>query len=517
MNVRDASHPYSRRRVLRGSAVAVVGVAVLPVLAACAPAAPTPTSAPAVKAAPTPAAPAAATPAAAAATPGAAAAATPAPAAATTPAPAAAAKPAAKPQVQGNFQVLLVDDYHPDHNAHVKKTIEEYAKAQGWKLELSPVAAFLAGADIYQKLLASVQAGDPPDLLAHSDLRTSQMQALGIATDVTDIVKSLTEQYGKVMPGSEAVNFIDNKWFAVPFYGRTGGHWARKDVFEKAGIDIDKDFETWDQVREACLKVSDGSNMWGWGMTVNRSGDGETKVKDAMWQWGGAITDETGQLVKINSPETIAGIKWLADVYLDKKWEKMLPPGVNSWTDPTNNENFLAGKLAFTANAGTMYAKAVFDKVPFADQIRSIPMPFGPPKKRLEGNQSANFYVFKGVKNRDASWALIDHMMKPEQQRPLWKTSTGYVVPPYKKMWDDPIVRADENNRRQEIRSWNEPQFRLNSHPGPLTAAADAIQTANIFTDMMGVILRGTSVEDAVKEAHGRAVQIYKEFGLKGE
>jgi multiple sugar transport system substrate-binding protein len=289
------------------------------------------------------------------------------------------------------------------------------------------------------------------------------------------------------------------------------------DVFEKGGFNIDN-LETWDQWRDACLAISDpAANMWGWGNTVNRSGDGESVVRNSVWQWGGALADETGELVTLNSPETVAGIRWLSDLYLNPQWARMLPPGVNSWTDPTNNEAFLSGTIAFTSNAGTMYAKGVFDKVPFIDQVRVVPMPYGPPRQRLEGAGSANFFLFKGVRNRDAAWNMIEHMMEPDQQRPLWTTSTGYVVPPYRQLWDDPAVRADENNRRFETVAWNEPPFRGLSHRGPLTAAADAVGTANIFTDMMGVVLRGTSVEDAVAEAHQRSVQIYKEFGLRGE
>ena len=39
---------------------------------------------------------------------------------------------------------------------------------------------------------------------------------------------------------------------------------------------------------------------WGWGMTANRSGDGETTVKNAVLLWGGQLNDETGQLVVLN-------------------------------------------------------------------------------------------------------------------------------------------------------------------------------------------------------------------------
>ena len=50
---------------------------------------------------------------------------------------------------------------------------------------------------------------------------------------------------------------------------------------------------------------------------------------------------------------------------------QMLPPGVNAWNDISNNEAFLAGTLGITQNAGTMLAKAYFDKVPHAESIFS--------------------------------------------------------------------------------------------------------------------------------------------------
>ena len=55
----------------------------------------------------------------------------------------------------------------------------------------------------------------------------------------------------------------------------------------------------------------------------------------------------------------------------------MLPPGVNSWTDPSNNEAYLAGKIFFTNNAGTMFAKAVFDKNPVKDDTYLMLPPKG--------------------------------------------------------------------------------------------------------------------------------------------
>ena len=67
----------------------------------------------------------------------------------------------------------------------------------------------------------------------------------------------------------------------------------------------------------------------------------------------------------------------------------MLPPGVNSWTDPSNNEAYLAGKIFFTNNAGTMFAKAVFDKNPVADDTYLISPPKGTGRRRPDAAAAA--------------------------------------------------------------------------------------------------------------------------------
>ena len=111
--------------------------------------------------------------------------------------------------------------------------------------------------------------------------------------------------------------------------------------------------------------------FWGWGMTANRSGDGETTVKNQ--SCCGAASSPTRRASLSCSTRTpyrqyaIAGLEYLKEIYTDPKYAKILPTGVNSWTDPSNNEAYLAGKIFFTNNAGTMFAKAVFDKNPVAD------------------------------------------------------------------------------------------------------------------------------------------------------
>ena len=119
------------------------------------------------------------------------------------------------------------------------------------------------------------------------------------------------------------------------------------------------------------MKISDpDKKRWGWGMTVNRSGDGDTGVNNILFWHGARWQDKDGQKVTLNTPEAVAAMEWLKETYSDPKWAKMLPPGVNAWNDISNNEAFLAGTLGMTDNAGTVLAKAYFDKVPFRGEHR---------------------------------------------------------------------------------------------------------------------------------------------------
>src|SRR5690606_32296654 len=131
---------------------------------------------------------------------------------------------------------------------------------------------------------------------------------------------------------------------------------------------------TMDERRQAALEVSDPeNNMFGWGVTVNRSTDARSLVQNTLFHFGSTLQDESGDVVTFNSPESVAALEWLAETYGSEEFAPMLPTGVMAWTDTGNNEAFLAGILALTQNAGTMYAKAVFDQVPFADQIDYLP------------------------------------------------------------------------------------------------------------------------------------------------
>ncbi len=433
-----------------------------------------------------------------------------------------------KVPINGKFVVVQSRDFHPDHNAFIEAQIKEFGTTQGYPLEHSYIEAYAGSGDVVQKLTAAVQAGDAPDLLIHT-LPTTTLRFLDIVEEVDALEQEIEQQHGKTFKGTQLEARLENKWYSIPHFSRAGGYFVRLSAFKDLGIDPLTQSLDYGQLRDAALAMSKpDKEFWGWGMTVNRSGDGDTNVRNAIFQWGGQITEETGQIVVLNNEpyrtNSIAGLTWLKETFSDPKYANMLPPGVGGWTDPSNNEAWLGGKIGVTTNAGTVYAKAVVDKNPVADDSYLILQPkgLGPNGKALMGGAGTmNFYIMKGAKNRQASEQLIKYLHTQDIYKQMFKISTGYVYPAREWGWDQPEIT--ENQYSKHITdNWRkiigDPSGYLgSSYPGAPSPQVGALDTSNFLTDMFGEILGGKPIEEALKSAHERAVRTFKEFGAKGE
>lgn len=425
------------------------------------------------------------------------------------------ATPAPLPEgAAGKLTVIQKTEYFAEAQALIHDDITKFAAEKGVELDLSTANPEIFG-DFTAKMLAAVQAGNPPDLGYHT-LSIPQMYALDIVEDVSDVVEEAISKYGAVTPViAEYSAKIDGKWWGVPFSSNAGAWFGRKDVFEAKGIDV-YSLDTWDKRRDAALAVSDpDNNMWGWGITINRSGDGHGLILGVIQAFGGSFTDETGLKVTFNSPETIAGVQWLTETYTSEKYKPMLPPGVESWTDTSNNEAYLAGTIAMTLNQPSVYAKAKNDKNPVFENTAVLHPPKTQDGRLLEAGNIFWFTIFKGAKNIDLAKELILYMIDPANFVPISKLGGGLNMPTYANQWTDEILAVDPNFATFREILQNPALFYGRSDPAKPSALIDAIDGAAITSQMMANITTGAmSVEDAVKDAHDKMVQIFEEGGV---
>jgi multiple sugar transport system substrate-binding protein len=437
-------------------------------------------------------------------------------AAAPTTAAAAAPKPTTAVKINGSLSVIQQRGFNPLQTTYIHDLIVKTADGFGWPLDHSYEEGFTGGGNFFEKMAAAVASGDAPDFFFGAE-DTFQLWNQKSLVPVDDLVKWATDQFGDPAPGQKVTNFIDNKWYGVPFFSATGGYWVRKSWFDAINFDITKQY-TLQEWLDACLKVSDPSKKhWGWGNTVNRSGDGQTNVYSALWQSGARVTTADNK-VSFYSDEAIAAYDWLKDLYTNAKWASALPTGVNAWTDPSNNEAYLADTIGFSSNAGTMFATAMAQKPDIASDTWLALHPSGSVGKKesliVAGPGWFQFQMFVGAKNPDAARVMIQTLLAKESQKQVWANSPGHSVPAFTWGWDEPELKVIPNNvlpvSKEIILS--DKYFKIFQPQPQPKLWINAFDSEVVATDVMADVLKGTPTKDAVQAGHDRIQKIWDRF-----
>jgi multiple sugar transport system substrate-binding protein len=321
------------------------------------------------------------------------------------------------------------------------------------------------------------------------------------------------------MPGTNAdkVGQFEGAWLAIPFIANTTGFFIRGDKLEEIGVDT-ADLETLDARRDAALAMSDPDNeFWGWGVTANQSGDGWGFVMTVINAFGGHYTDETGTIVQLNSPETVAAVTWLAETFdRNGMYGAMLPPGIESWGDISNNEAYLAGSIGYTHNAFSVYAQSKRDENPVYPVTKLLRPPLGPANMRQDGGAIGGWLtIHKNAPNVDLAKQLALDLLDPANFNQMSSVGGGLFMPAYEDLWTDELIAADPNFAIIKEQVSIEEPFLGASWPAQPNAAIDAIRANGIMEQMVGNVIAGRmTVEETVADAHQKIVDIFEEGGI---
>jgi multiple sugar transport system substrate-binding protein len=419
-------------------------------------------------------------------------------------------------KIVGNLQIIQERGFNPLQTDYIHNLLIKTAAQLGWPLDLTYSDAFVGGTDFFQKIAATVASGNSPDLMFTSQ-DTFQSWNQGSLQAVDDTVNWAVQQFGQPAPLMKLSHNIGGKWYAVPYFTTTGGYWVRKSWFDKINFDVtvQHSLQEW---LDACVEVSDPSKkMWGWGNTVNRGGDGQTNVYSPLWQSGARVTTADNK-VAFNSDNTVATFDWIKDLYTNPKYAKALPTGVNTWTDPSNNQAYLAGTIGFSSNAGTMFATAMVQQPQIAADTHLIPHPSGPVGEKqsliVAGPGTYHFWVMMGALNPDPAKYMIQTLMSQDNQQNVWKNSPGHSTPAYTWGWDSDVFKPVPNNvigvSKDIILS--DKVFKMFQPAEEPKLWINAFDSQVVVTDTAADVLKGTASKDAVATATANIQKIYDKF-----
>jgi multiple sugar transport system substrate-binding protein len=274
-------------------------------------------------------------------------------------------------------------------------------------------------------------------------------------------------------------------------------------------------------MRDIALEISDpAQRRFGWGMTINRSGDANGMIEALINAYGGSVVDNAGRKVTFDSPETVQAVTFLGDIYTNPKYAPMLPPGVAAWTDSSNNENWLAGILGYTRNQFSVYADSKTKKNPVHEKTHVFADCIGPSTDTpLLLGQSQAFVVFKGAKNAPLAKLLAQYLVSAKALLGVAKEAPGLALPAWEKVWDaDPYFTSGDpafavQRKITQLQLPLKTKTGLN-YPQKANAGQQAAVGAYVLTDMMQQVIQGTAPAKAVTAAHQKMVQIFNQQGL---
>jgi multiple sugar transport system substrate-binding protein len=303
-------------------------------------------------------------------------------------------------------------EYVKDYNDMQKARIDEFSKQ--FNVEVEYVA--LTPADVKTKLLASIEGGNPPDLVLADDFVAKQFVANNQLIDVAEIMKQFdireeAKKYARAVQG----------YYEIPYYFMPNVMYVRKDKLDAKNLTPPK---TWEEVKNVAKAINDPkNNFYGAGFQLGTGGDSEGRLNEMIRAYGGNLINDKAE-VTINSPAALEALKLDASFFK----EKLAPDSAITGDDGWNNSAYLAGTIGMTLNSSSLMAAMKKDKPDLAKNTIVMPYPAGPKAQFGSGGGTA-FMMFANAKNTDNAKKLIQFLFDKNYYPQLIEKLNGLAVP----------------------------------------------------------------------------------------
>jgi multiple sugar transport system substrate-binding protein len=360
---------------------------------------------------------------------------------------------------------------------------------------------FVGWEDINQQTAVTANTGAGPDIIIGFNEAPHLYSDKVI--EVTEVAEYLGKKYGGWGATAQKYGKRHNSqnWIGLPFGGSGGPLVWRKSAVNEVGFQTPPN----DHVGflDLCKKLRAAGKPAGFALG-NAVGDGNAFANWLMWSHGASITDESGN-VSVNSPETMAALEYLRQLY-----PTFVDGGTVSWGDISNNQAYAANSCWLTSNGVSLYFALRNDPATraIAEDTMHSEMPHGKAPGWPNAPLTINSMVFRHSRFPNAAKAFLMFMLEAEQFEPWLNANLGYWAHPlmaYRAaaVWSgDPKVAIFRD-------SMNSPFW--NGYKGPLSAASGQANSEYVLVQMFASVASGQATpQQAVQEADRRSRRIFR-------
>lgn len=294
----------------------------------------------------------------------------------------------------------------------------------------------------WKKLTAAATSGEAPDI---AQLGTTWVGAISYMDALEDLNDDIdwSKFQDSVLDTSSLLG--SNKKTAVPWFAETRILFYRKDACEKAGVNPETDFATWDDFKNALQKLNnieiDGVELPALGMPGKNDWNVPHNFAPWIYGAGGEFVSADGKEAKFNCPEALEGIKFYSELALEGLMDKASLEKSTSDVEAAFANGAYAISILGPWNITTLERNKQEGVNDLVDKVGVAMIPEGPDgRKAFLGGSTLS--VFKTSKNKEASIALCDYLSGKDAQV-AYASITGNL-PTNKEAYEDPSISGHE-------------------------------------------------------------------------
>lgn len=404
--------------------------------------------------------------------------------------------------------VWIGKTFNPDADTYLEEHIKSFVDVNPQVKEIN-VESFPA-TDAMVKYTAAIESGDVPDVTFMSADVYNSFVALGVLTELDDVVSQVEEKYSPIIENVKNNLTIDGHIYSVPLYNNANMLTYRTDVFEEAGIEEPP--KTWEELKDVCEILMDSTDFYPFGHAISNSDDSETANQWILRSFGGRYWDEEGNVV-VNSPETINAINYIVDLYNSG----YIPKSAVEWDSSGNNTSYLGEESAMVINLTTLYNSVTTGD--YADTLGKntavCALPLGEYQTWKEPGTNM-LSIFKDAKNQELSKELLLYIMDAEWYTDYMDMMYPVSIPVYEKSAEAGVWQTDLG---QELVKQSTLENMNYGYPSddPVVARADGqAQRDFLFSKtLLRVILNGETPEDSVAQLELELIDLKEEMAAQ--
>lgn len=386
----------------------------------------------------------------------------------------------------------------PQVDRILKEQCDAYIKQAGIK-ESELDYSVIGTGQILPKLVASLEAGNPPDVVRLSSGNVQLYRSQGHLLEVTDLVEKMQKVPGGLLPVTLADAMHKGKAYGVPYQASPWPLVTRMDLLAAAKVEPPK---TWDEFVEVCKKLQKPPKLTGYGICLGLHNDTDNNVMNMIWCYGGKLVEADNKTIALHSKGTVQAVQLIADMYHK---HKIIPKGTIAWDNTGNNKAYQSRQVIFVLNPTSIYAHLAESDKELYDVTGLLPVPAGP-AGAIEEVTTGYYGLFKHNPYPEVAKGLVQYYVEPQNLRVVIEEGDGRWGPPYKQMYDS------EFWKRPVFQHWRAMIERGRQFPSPgntNSAVGEVLGTYVIGRMMHRVLVENWEAEKAVEEAHKKVVEIY--------